>query len=75
MDELINSDLSAWRWQDATTVDWGLFWWMLLIAYLLVMMALVVRVILKVREVKEHKPTEMNETFNTYKPRRRIKID
>lgn len=70
MDEILNGDPQAWRWHDAVTVDIKLFIWVLIGSYLLVILAMVLRAMLKLRSNKLSKPTIIGKSFSKYRRRK-----
>lgn len=64
MDEILDNP-TGWRFQDAADFDFSMFLWFLGIAYLMVMVAVIVRAILGRR--RELKATKVGKSFSTYK--------
>jgi len=56
MDEILNGDLQQWEWVDATTVDLTMFFWLLGGCYLLILVAVVIRAIMKRRTISLSNP-------------------
>lgn len=70
MDEILNGDPQAWRWHDVISVDVTLFFWILIGSYLFVILAMVVRAMLKLRSNKLSKPTIIGKSFSKYRRRK-----
>lgn len=54
----MNGNLQQWRWHDAIQFNWTAFLWLLIGSYLIVLIALVIRVLLCSRSTANIKMTE-----------------